>query len=62
MKIFERNNQKNAIQFVDYILSRLPFKTMVIQTDNGSEFQEQFHWHILDKDINHVYIKHRRQD
>jgi len=60
MKIFERNNQKNAIQFVDYVLSRLPFKTEVIQTDNGSEFQEQFHWHILDKGINHVYIKPRR--
>ena len=23
----------------------------------GSEFQELFHWHILDKGINHVYIK-----
>lgn len=60
MKIFERNNQKNAIQFVDYVLSRLPFKTIVIQTDNGSEFQEQFHWHVLDKGINHIYIKPRR--
>lgn len=60
MKIFERNNQLSAIQFVDYVLSRLPFKTIVIQTDNGSEFQEQFHWHILDKGINHVYIKPRR--
>ncbi len=57
MKIYERNNQKTAIQFIDYVLSRLPFKTLVIQTDNGSEFQEQFHWHILDKGINHVYIK-----
>ncbi len=60
MKIFERNNQLSAIQFVDYVLSRLPFKTIVIQTDNGSEFQEQFHWHILDKGINHIYIKPRR--
>ena len=32
----------------------------MIQTDNGSEFQNQFHWHVLDKGINHVYIKPRR--
>ena len=25
----------------------------------GYEFQTQFHWHILDKGINHVYIKPR---
>ena len=25
-----------------------------------AEFQEQFHWHVLDKGINHVYIKPRR--
>ncbi len=30
-----------------------------IQTDNGAEFRDQFHWHILDKGINHVYIKPR---
>jgi transposase InsO family protein len=44
---------------VDYVLSRLPFKAEVIQTDNGAEFQEQFHWHVLDKGIHHVYIKPR---
>ena len=59
LKIYEKNNQLTAIQFMDYVLSRLPFHTEVIQTDNGSEFQGQFHWHILDKGINHVYIKPR---
>lgn len=44
---------------VDYVLTRLPFRTEIIQTDSGSEFQEQFYWHILDKGINHVYIKPR---
>lgn len=29
----------------------------VIQTDNGTEFQSAFHWHVLDKGIGHVYIK-----
>jgi transposase InsO family protein len=60
LRIYERNDQKTAIQFIDYVLSRLPFKTEVIQTDNGAEFQAQFHWHVLDKGINHVYIKPRR--
>lgn len=59
LKIYERASQKNSIQFIDYVLSRLPFRTEVIQTDNGSEFQEQFHWHVLDKGINHLYIKPR---
>jgi transposase InsO family protein len=59
LRIYEKNNQLSAIQFVDYMLSRLPFQTEVIQTDNGSEFQSQFHWHILDKGIKHVYIKPR---
>ncbi len=59
LKIYERNNQLSAIQFIDYVLSRLPFHAEVIQTDNGSEFQGQFHYHILDKGINHVYIRPR---
>lgn len=59
LKIYEQNTQKTAIQFIDYVLSRLPFRTEVIQTDNGAEFQQLFHWHILDKGIRHVYIKPR---
>ena len=60
LRIYDKNNQRTAMQFIDYALSRLPFRTEVIQTDNGSEFQGQFHWHVLDKGINHVYIKPRR--
>lgn len=60
LRIYERCNQRTSIQFIDYVLSRLPFRAEVIQTDNGSEFGGQFHWHILDKGINHMYIKPRR--
>jgi len=60
LRIYDRCNQRTSIQFIDYVLSRLPFHAEVIQTDNGSEFQGQFHWHILDKGINHVYIRPRR--
>lgn len=57
LKIYDRNNQKTAIQFLDYVCQKLPFALEVIQTDNGSEFGAQFHWHVLDRGIRHVYIK-----
>lgn len=40
-------------------MTKLLFRTEIIQTDNSSEFGQQFHWHILDKGIGHVYIKPR---
>ncbi|MBG6055319.1 hypothetical protein IWX81_001730 [Salinibacterium sp. CAN_S4] len=43
--------------FIDHVLSKLPFQVEKVQTDNGSEFGQSFHWHLLDKGINHVYIK-----
>jgi transposase InsO family protein len=57
LKIYDRLNQKTAVQFIDYVLERLPFRVELIQTDNGAEFQSAFHWHVLDRGIRHVYIK-----
>jgi transposase InsO family protein len=57
LRIYDRLNQKTAIQFADYVLEKLPFGVEVIQTDNGAEFQSAFHWHLLDRGISHVYIK-----
>jgi transposase InsO family protein len=57
LKIYERCNQKSAIAFADYVLEKLPFEVQAIQTDNGSEFQSGFHWHLLDRGIRHLYIK-----
>ena len=37
--------------------ARTPVPLDTIQTDNGSEFGSQFHWHVLDRGIRHVYIK-----
>jgi transposase InsO family protein len=59
LRIYPQLNQKTAIQFLDYVLERLPFRVEVIQTDNGVEFGTSFHWHVLDKGIGHVYIKPR---
>jgi transposase InsO family protein len=57
LRVYPRNNQKTAIQFVDYVLEKLPFAVECIQTDNGAEFQGAFHWHVLDRGIGHVYTK-----
>jgi transposase len=57
LRIYDRLNQQSAIRFLDYVLEKLPFKVEVIQTDNGPEFGSQFHYHVLDAGIGHVYIK-----
>ncbi len=57
LKIYDSNTQINAIDFLGHVLSKLPFRVHSIQTDNGSEFKSQFHWHVLDKGIKHVYIR-----
>lgn len=57
LKAYPKCNQKTAIQFLDYLLARLPFRVEVIQTDNGGEFGIQFHYHVIDRGIKHVYIK-----
>ena len=57
LRIYPKNNQKTAIQFLDYVLERLPFRVEAIQTDNGAEFPTGFHWHVLDRGIRHTYMK-----
>jgi transposase len=47
LRAYDRCNQHTAIQFLDYLLERLPFRVEVIQTDNGAEFQSSFHWQVL---------------
>src|SRR3954465_1982224 len=57
LKIFDACNQRTAIRFMDDVLRRLPFRVQVVQTDNGAEFQSQFHWHLESRDIRHAYIR-----
>jgi transposase len=51
LRIYPALNQKTAIQFVDYVLERLPFLVQMIQTDNGPEFGSTLHYHVLDKGV-----------
>ena len=57
LKIYDACNQASAIRCVDEVIRRLPFRVLVIQTDNGPEFQSRFHWHLEAQDIRHVYIR-----
>jgi len=59
LKIYARHNQKNACNFIDYIIEKFPFRIREIRTDRGHEFQAKFHWHVEDQGIRHVYIKPR---
>jgi transposase len=45
LKVFDACNQATAIRFIDDVFKRLPFRVLVVQTDNGAEFQSRFHWH-----------------
>jgi len=57
LKIYPKHNQKCAMAFIDYVIEKFPFRIHTIRTDRGHEFQAQFHWHVEDKGMRHVYIK-----
>ena len=57
LKIYEKHTQASAIDFVDHIIGKSPFRIKEIRTDNGHEFQAKFHWYVEDKGIRHSYIK-----
>ncbi len=59
LKVYDRHTQKNAIDFVNHIIDKFPFRIQQIRTDRGHEFQAKFHWHVEDLGIRHVYIKAR---
>ena len=59
LRIYPAHNQRTAIEFIDYVLERFPFRVRQIRTDRGHEFQAQFHWHVEELGIQHVYIKPR---
>jgi transposase InsO family protein len=59
LKIYQKHNQKSAIDFIDHVVERFPFRIHTVRTDRGHEWQAQFHWHVEDKGMRHVYIKPR---
>ena len=59
IRIYKRHTQQNAIDFINHVIEKFPFRIHTIRTDNGHEFQAKFHWHVEDLGIRHVYIKPR---
>ena len=59
LQIYAKQNQKNSIDFVNYVVTEFPFRIKSIRTDRGHEFQAKFHWHVEDLGIEHHYIKVR---
>jgi transposase InsO family protein len=59
MKVYARHLQQNAIDFIDYVIQKFPFRIHTVRTDRGHEFQAKFHWHLADLGIWHVYIRPR---
>ena len=57
LKVYQKHTQANAIDFVNHIIQKFPFRIREIRTDNGHEFQAKFHWHVEDLGIRHAYIK-----
>lgn len=57
LKSYKKHTQANAIDFMNHVIKKFPFRIHTIQTDNGHEFQAKFHWHVEDLGIRHVYIK-----
>ena len=49
----------HAIHFLDHVIKKFPFRIHTVRTDRGYELQAQFHWHLADQGIQHVYIKAR---
>lgn len=57
LKVYTKHTQANAIDFINHVTDKFPFRIHTVQTDNGHEFQAQFHWHCEDLGMRHVYIK-----
>jgi transposase InsO family protein len=59
LKVYEKHSQQNAMDFIDHVVEKFPFRIHTIRTDNGHEFQAKFHWHVEDLGMTHRYIKPR---
>ena len=48
LKIYEKHTQASAVDFIDHIIEKFPFRIREIRKDNGHEFQAKLHWHVED--------------
>jgi transposase len=60
LQVYTKQNQINAIDFINYVVNKFPFRIKSIRTDRGHEFQAKFHWHVEDLGMEHHYVKLER--
>ena len=60
LKIYDRHNQSNAIDFINTIIDRFPSASARCEP-TGHEFQAKFHWHVEDRGIRHAVAAAERQ-
>ena len=56
LRIYDHNNTRTALDFLQEVREHLPFAIERIQTDNDSSFGAQFTWHLSDLGISHKHI------
>ena len=56
LRVYDYNNTRSAVAFLEEVRRRLPFAIQRIQTDNDSSFGPQFTWHLADLGIAHRHI------
>lgn len=56
LRIYDHNNTRTAIEFLQQVREHFPFAMQKIQTDNDSSFGPQFTWHLSDLGIAHKHI------
>jgi transposase InsO family protein len=54
LKIFDKHTQQNAIDFVNTVILKLPFRIKMVRADNGHEFQAKYHRHLMDLGISYA--------
>lgn len=59
LKIYERHTQLNAIDFVDYVNAKFPFRINIIRTYNSYESQGKFYLHMEVISVQRTFIKPR---
>lgn len=62
LRIYDHTSVQSAADFINQVKAALPFAIKQVQTDNGSEFSEQFSWHLQDLGISHRKTRVRRPE
>ncbi len=52
-KVMHGHNIESSIKFVEYLISKVPFKIEAIRTDQGKEFHKRFTKYLETKEIEH---------